>query len=259
MRCPICDQKMSSILYHRPGVSIVRCLNCGFIANDLGDWHYPYAEQDYYPSIPSVDVRPDRPFIRHRIQQIQKLAVEGRYVDLGCGLGETAVAMAQAGFAAEGVEESTNAVSYLQQHYPTVVWHNQRIDHFVETMPAVSFDVITLFHVLEHIPQPRDLCVQLNRLLRVDGLLVVEVPDVTGGQARIRGWRWQHWLPHHVNYFGRNTLRSLLEPLGFELVQEEVKYHLGFPQGIWWRDVVHGTMARFGLHDIITTYWRKIA
>lgn len=259
MKCPICDQRMSNSLYNRYGVSIVRCLNCSFLANDLDNWHYPYTKQDYYANISPTEVRPDRPFIGQRVTQIQKLVRSGRSVDLGCGLGETVVAMAQAGFAAEGVEESINAISFLQQRYPNIVWHNQRIDHFVETMPAASFDVITLFHVLEHIPQPRGLCSQLTRLLRTGGLLVVEVPDVSGGQARIRGWRWQHWLPHHVNYFDRGTLRRLLEPFGFQLVHVEVKYHFGFPQGIWWRDAIHGFLAQSGLHDIISTYWRKSA
>lgn len=244
--------------YNRHGASIVRCSHCGFFANDLDRWHYPYSEQDYYTEINPTEVRPDRPFILHRVEQIQKLVVSGRSVDLGCGLGETVVAMSQAGFAAEGVEESTNAISFLkQQYYPKIAWHNQRIDHFVESMPAASFDVITLYHVLEHIPLPRSLCVQLTELLRTGGLLVVEVPDVSGGQARIRGWQWQHWLPHHVNYFDLRTLSRLLAPLGLQLVQVEVKYHLGFPQGIWWRDAIHEFLARIGFHDIITTYWRK--
>jgi hypothetical protein len=88
--------------------------------------------------------------------------------------------------------------------------------------------------------------------------LVIEVPDVSAGQARLRGWRWKYWLPHHVNYFARGTLRRLLEPFGFKLERVEFKYHLLFPQGIWWRDLVHDSLARIGLHDIITTYWRKL-
>jgi hypothetical protein len=61
-----------------------------------------------------------------------------------------------------------------------------------------------------------------------------------------------------VNYFSIDTLQSLLFPLGLAYQGMEVKYHLGYPQGIGWRDAIHKMLARLGLHDIITTYWRKV-
>ena len=259
MKCPVCNSIMSEVRNSRTDVSIVMCTICGFLANDLDKWEYPYSGQDYYANIVPSEVRSDRPYVLHRVREIMRVGGGGRSVDLGCGLGETVVAMNEGGFAAEGVEESGNAVSYLKQRFPAVTWHEQTIAAFVESSPAESFDVVTLYHVLEHIPYPRDLCVKVARILKPGGLLVVEVPDVSGGQALLRGWKWQHWLPHHVNYFDRNTLGGLLEPLGFELYSATGKYHFGYPQGIWWRDMLHGFLARVGMRDIITTYWRKSA
>lgn len=169
-------------------------------------------------------------------------------------LGRDCVALGQAGFETHGVEESKKAVDLLRNSYPDIVWHHKRVDSFLAAVEPSAFDVITLFHVMEHLSNPREICGQITRTLKPNGLLVVEVPDVSGGQARLRGWGWQHWLPHHVNYFNRRTLCRLLEPLGFKLHHVEFKYHLGFPQGIWWRDWIHDALARFGLHDIITTY-----
>jgi 2-polyprenyl-3-methyl-5-hydroxy-6-metoxy-1,4-benzoquinol methylase len=175
---------------------------------------------------------------------------------LGCGLGETVVALSELGFEAHGVEESKAAICFLTAAYPRAMWHQMSVARYLET--ADSFDVITLYHVLEHIPQPQRIVRLLAQSLRPNGLLVIEVPDVSGGQARLKRWRWQYWLPHHVNYFAPHTLRRLLEPAGFHLESVERKYHLQFPQGIKWRDGAHSLLARLGFHDIITTYWQRV-
>lgn len=256
MLCPICNHSMSLSLYRKPGLSIVTCDNCKFYAADLDEWAYPYSESDYYTKQIDADaIQPQRPHIQHRIQKIMRFKTAGKAVDLGCGLGETAIALDQAGYQAYGVEESENAIRFLKDTYQTIRWYCMPIEQFLEQ--ERDFDLITLFHVLEHIPKLHLLCESITRSLRPGGLLVVEVPDVSGGQARLHRWGWQHWLPHHVNYFSRKSLCRLFDPFGLELINVEFKYHLGFPQGILWRDLIHGSLARFGMHDIITTYWRK--
>ena len=285
MNCPICGQTMSASLYRRRGFSIVRCSYCKFYAADLDEWVYPYSANDYYTDQIDADaIQPHRPYIQHRVRQIMRFEQRVHYnsprkldraikcmvaghrmgrplhkrrkvVDLGCGLGETAIALSNAGYQTYGVEESTNAIRFLQNTYPGVSWHRMPIELFLEQ--EHEFDVITLFHVLEHIPKPHLLCKSIAQSLRPEGLLVVEVPDVSGGQARLYSWQWQHWLPHHVNYFSRNSLCRLFEPFGLNLLHVEFKYHLGFPQGILWRDLIHGALARFGMHDTISTYWQK--
>lgn len=257
MQCSICNHPMGSApVWQKPGLSVVRCPNCGFYAADLAEWQYPYVEHDYYGEIDPAVVSPERPYVRHRLRQICRYIKHGRAVDLGCGLGETAIALARAGFETHGVEESENAIAFLRNNFTEAHWHNTRIEPFLE-VTAGTFDVITLFHVLEHIPRPRAVCKMLTDALCSRGLLVVEVPDVSGGQARLRGRKWQHWLPHHVNYFNLATLSRILVLVGLRYAGMEVKYHLTFPQGIVWRDAIHGMLAHLGLHDIITTYWLK--
>jgi SAM-dependent methyltransferase len=242
----------------RQSPNLATCPNCGFIAADLAQWRYPYSNHDYYETIDRSAINPGRPYITHRINQILKHVGSGRAVDLGCGLGETAIAMEQAGFDAHGVEESRNAINILQKEYEGVHWHNMSIVQYLEDKKSI-FDVISFFHVLEHIPNPRMVCQLAADALRPSGLLVVEVPDVAGGQALLRGKHWQHWLPHHVNYFSSNTLRKLFFSLGLIYAGMETKYHMGYPQGIEWRDAMHRTLANLGLNDIITTYWHKAA
>ena len=238
----------------RPGLDVSTCEACGFRAADLDHWRSPYDRRDYYDPPTRDMVRPDRPLHRFRVAQIRRFVQGGRAVDLGCGLGESAIALARAGFDAEGVDDSPNAIGFLEREFPGVRWHCAPLEAYLRS--AGRFRLVTLYHVLEHIPRPRGICGQLREALESGGVLVVEVPNIGGLQARLRGWRWQYWLDHHVNYFDVGSLRRLLEPFGFSLLSVHGKYHFNWPQGLPIRDLAHATLARLGWKDMVTTYWR---
>ncbi len=113
-----------------------------------------------------------------------------------------------------------------------------------------------MFHVLEHIPQPKHLIQKLKSHLVRGGFIVIEVPDVYGGLSRLRGKTWEYWLPHHVNYFSMISLKKLLEPQGFVLVYAEKMFHFGHPQGIAWKDAIKGALAHLGINNIVRTIWQ---
>lgn len=249
---------MSDRIWGMPGLDVVRCDRCGFYAADLETWRYPYSDTDYYTQIVPSLINPEFPYVQHRIKGILRRVTAGRAADLGCGLGSTVLALCRAGFEAHGVEESPNAVNYLKSHWPQVYWHQDTIERFLRSSPSY-YDVITMYHVLEHIPNPKLIGELVYSALRPGGTLVVEVPDVQGGQARWKRRRWHHWAPHHVNYFTEDTLSRLLTPVGFAQSGSERKYHLNYPQGILWKDAIHDFFASLGAHDIITTYWTKPA
>ena len=184
MHCPICSSEMA-VMYNTAELSVLKCKNCSFIGLDLETWQYPYSEKDYYSDINEADVNPGRPFILRRVGFIKKYAGgEGRrrLVELGCGLGETAIAFSHAGFDVYGVEESMNATGFLKERFGNVNWVCSDIKAFLANNKG--FDVITLFHVLEHIPQPRRFVELLRHALNPSAILIVEVPDVSGGLAR---------------------------------------------------------------------------
>ncbi|MFC1560956.1 class I SAM-dependent methyltransferase [Candidatus Latescibacterota bacterium] len=247
------DQCVQNILDY----TIMICNKCGFYGINLDGYKYPYLDHDYYPCIRPDMINPGRPHIRYRIKQVMKFVSKGRAVDLGCGLGETAIALQHAGFEVDGVDESKKAIEFLRQNFSSIKWHNNKIEDFLTNNK--NFDVIAMYHILEHIPNPHFFCSIIHESMHQNGLLIIEVPDVGGGLARLRGWSWHHWNQHHVNYFSLSTLCRLLKPLNFRLEHVELKYHLCYPQGIKWRDMIHGLLVRLGLNDIIVTYWRKLS
>src|SRR5436853_224407 len=78
-------------------------------------------------------------------------------------------------------------------------------------LPAASFDVITLWHVFEHLPDPIALLREARRLLKVGGRLLIEVPNLGGWHGRLGGAAWHHLdVPRHLLHFSRKTLTSML-------------------------------------------------
>jgi len=239
-------------------VRLLRCPECGFVGASLTGWRYPYEAKDYYAGCATEDFRKTAPqFVLHRVAQLGRLVpVGGRVAELGAGMGETAAALSGAGYRVAAVEESERAAQLASVCCPGVKWHREEISAHLSRVEAGRYDAITMYHVLEHVPDFRAMVALVRRALGSSGILVVEVPDVEG-RARVLGGRWHHFLPHHVNYFTLASLRRLLESEGFELAQAERKYHFGFPQGRPLQDAVHRALSCLGLHDNIATLWRR--
>jgi SAM-dependent methyltransferase len=94
--------------------------------------------------------------------------------------------------------------------------------------PAGSFDVVILWHVLEHFSSPGEALRRCHELLRPGGLLVVAVPNFASLQARVAGPEWFHLdVPRHYVHFGLPVLTRTLEGQGFRV---DSVSHFGFEQ-----------------------------
>jgi hypothetical protein len=85
-----------------------------------------------------------------------------------------------------------------------------------------SFEVVTIWHVLEHLPEPRVVLEGVRRLLAPSGRLVVEVPNFGSWQARLGGADWFHIdVPRHLLHFDRRALEGLLTRAGFTVERRQ--------------------------------------
>ena len=86
------------------------------------------------------------------------------------------------------------------------------------TLPDASFDVVTMWDVIEHLPDPRRSLAAVFRLLHPNGTLAVNTPDSGSLLARVLGLRWHLVVPpEHLVLFSQKSLRLLLEEAGFEV------------------------------------------
>lgn len=255
MHCPICNGESAQVGRHG-SVPILQCRNsdCGFRFFDLAQWTDPYRDRDYYLDWNGA-LDATAPWIDARVRLVRRFMPGGTVAELGCGIGETAVAFAQAGFDVAAVDESGRAIDVLRSRYPRISWYCSRIEEFLRCAAPASFDAITMFHVLEHLPEPRTIVRLARQALRGSGILVIEVPDSRGGFARLRGPAWGYCQHHHINYFDDRSLAKLCGQAGFRLAYRQPTYHFSHPQGDLMKDAVKGALAWLGLNAIIRTVW----
>jgi SAM-dependent methyltransferase len=134
-------------------------------------------------------------------------------LELGCGDGWLLEALRQAGWDVVGIERSEKAALRA-----TRLGLDVQVGDWVGCgFPAASFDLVILWHVLEHLHDPLATLAEVHRVMRSSGRLVIAVPNVDSWQAKVAGRRWVHLdVPRHLYHFDPTTLESLLARAGFQ-------------------------------------------
>jgi len=145
-------------------------------------------------------------------------------LDVGCYVGVFVEIAARHGWDAWGVEPSRWAVEQAQARGLRVVQGT------LETadLPEATFDVVTMWDVIEHVTDPRGALQQVYRLLKPGGLVVVHTIDIESPFARLMSARWPWLMEMHIYYFSRRTLRAMLGKCGFQVLSDR-------PQGRYLR------------------------
>jgi len=150
----------------------------------------------------------------------------GRLLDVGCATGRFLQQMASVGWLVSGIELDPEAAAKARTVTAEVVVG----DPAEVTLPAASFDLVTAFHVVEHLPDPARAVRNMLGWLAPGGLLVIEVPNVGGWGG---AWFGRHWsgldFPRHLIHFTPGTMRTLVERCGGRIEDE---WHWSKPRWI---------------------------
>ncbi len=232
-KCGICGGNEGEFMFAATDVnfhttdesfSIVRCTSCG-VAQTLPqppagvlDRYYP---PPYYPTggfDPGYYRRRVRPAQLAKLAIVRRFRSSGRLLDVGCGAGFFVREASREGFSAEGIEFSHDAVEFGRREGAGNLTEGDFLDaHYTEG----SFDIVTLWHVLEHLPRPVATLKKIRGLLAPGGLLVIAVPNFNSIQAGVFRARWYHLeVPRHLYHFSPAALRNLLEKEGFDVRAE---------------------------------------
>lgn len=145
---------------------------------------------------------------------IQRYQTNGKVLDVGCGTGDFLSYLMSRGYLAQGVEPS------LRAREQAIAQHGLNVVPAIEQVPArEQFQVLTMWHVLEHVPDLHATFKKLFALLAERGLLVIAVPDRESWDTGYYGPYWAAWdVPRHLSHFRRADVHALLSEHGFELV-----------------------------------------
>ena len=256
--------------------AIVECLDCGLVyANPRYDSGEMLAKYETVEDPLYVQEREGRvlTFERHLcpLEDIMPPGDGRRLLDVGCYVGVFVEIAARHGWDAWGVEPSHWAATQAQEAGLQVVEGTMS----TAGLDDASFDVITMWDVIEHVERPSAEVRDAQRLLKPGGILVVHTMDLDSPFARLMGRRWPWLMEMHIYYFTRRTLAQLLEQAGFHVisVQPQGRYQLlGYlatriaafnrplGRGLGWLfDRLHLSERAIpiNLGDLVTMYARK--
>ncbi len=141
----------------------------------------------------------------------------GRVLDVGCGEGGFIDLAKRSGWHAVGFDYDPRKVAEVKKR--GIEAHASDWSAFCGSRKEGEFDAVTLFDVLEHTPEPRELAKQARRLLKPGGTLVVTLPNAL--RPMPYGREEYDFPPHHFTRWTPTALRSFLEREGFKVVRQE--------------------------------------
>jgi 2-polyprenyl-3-methyl-5-hydroxy-6-metoxy-1,4-benzoquinol methylase len=141
---------------------------------------------------------------------------KGSILDIGCGTGEFLDACSRAGWAATGIEPSPEASQFAIKNYGLDI----RNEAALKGLKDGSYDVISLWHVLEHVPHLNERISEIKRLLKPQGHLIVAVPNCSSKDAIRYGADWAAYdVPRHLYHFTPKDIRTLFKKHGMQVKQ----------------------------------------
>ena len=143
-------------------------------------------------------------------------AAPARLLDVGAGAGCFLEAASARGYDAGGLEPSAECVRLVRERVPSARMVHGSIES--ANIASGSYDIVTLWDVLEHLTDPRATVRRLASWLSPGGLLALQLPDGNSLPARLFGASWPLLLREHLTYFDVATMTRLLETEGYRVV-----------------------------------------
>lgn len=139
----------------------------------------------------------------------------GRVFDIGTAGGSFLAAARARGWEVDGCEPNRWLASWGKSHYGIDIRPGPLTDH---DLPKGHYDVVTLWDVVEHLPQPSAILERAKELVKPGGFLILTFPDFGSPSARYLGRFWPFLSSVHLYYFSKKTMKEMLKRHGFEML-----------------------------------------
>lgn len=208
--------------------TICKCAKCGFLFTNPR----PASSElpAYYKSAEYISHSNSRQGIQNIVYQwVRKYTIGRKYklvqgykkgsriLDIGCATGEFLNYFKNRNWETFGIEPDKQARKMGISSYAL----NIEDEEYLQVLPDASFDVITMWHVLEHVPLLNERILQLQRLLSQVGILLIAVPNPASSDAKHYKSFWAAYdLPRHLYHFTQDTITYLFLKHDFELVRK---------------------------------------
>ncbi|MBM4429304.1 MAG: class I SAM-dependent methyltransferase [Chloroflexi bacterium] len=236
VRCNLCGADDTIPVMEIDGFYIVRCRQCGLVY--VNPRYRPEILQEIYTETYYdhdginngleffgyenyvADEENIRATFAKRLRTIERYVPRGRLLDIGCATGFFLDLARNGGWEVMGTEVSAFSAHYAREKLGLDVRMGTLSDlHFADQ----TFDAVTMWDVIEHVPDPLGELKEVGRILRDGGIISIITPDVDSWVARWLGNRWEEFrrVREHIYFFSRRTMTETLRKAGFEVLKIE--------------------------------------
>lgn len=231
-KCPWCGSEKAQInlwlkddFLSKEDFHICECLNCGLqytmprpTKDKIGNY---YKSEEYYSHqenkkgfIPKLYEAVKKVNLRKKYRLATKDLAEGKLLDIGCGVGDFLQRAEEKGWECMGVEPSEEAKVIARKRIKANIINSEEL----EQIPDNTFDLITMWHVLEHIDDLKWQVEQLQRLIKPNGRIVIAVPNYKSHDGQFYKEHWAAYdVPRHLNHFNKQTITKIFKSKGLQL------------------------------------------
>ena len=233
IKCNLCNQDNALLILkaldYRYGLSkdefnLVKCKNCGLVyLNPRPD---NVEIKKYYPQLKYYNIYKKNLSsllsnfsLTRLINNIKKYKKKGRLLDIGYGDGSFLYKVQNEGFEVFGSDISSEAFEIVNKKlgFNKNIFNCELEDC---KFPNNYFDVITLCHVLEHLPDPKKTLYEIEKKIKDDGILIVSVPNIDCFVFKVFKRFWFSLdTPRHYYHFSYNTIYKILKLTGFKVIK----------------------------------------
>ncbi|NBX69343.1 MAG: class I SAM-dependent methyltransferase [Proteobacteria bacterium] len=200
--------------------TLVECVDCGLIytsprlRRDLILKSYTEAEDPTYVSQADGRIKS----FERCLDAVEEFKKGGSILDIGAAAGFFLKVAKERGWKTYGIEPSKYLSDYGNKNYGVNITCGT-LDSV--PAPAEKLDCITLWDVLEHTFDPKEVLRTCNSYLKEDGIVVINYPNIGNLMAKMAGRNYWFILSVHLYYFVPKTIKAMLETAGFEVVSSK--------------------------------------
>ena len=185
--------------------------------------------------------------LRNKLKLINGFKTDTKTIlDFGCGTGDFLKVCYKDGWEVTGIEPSVKARDIANQKLNNLVFDANEINNFKNK----KFDVITLWHVLEHLPNLKEAIINFKQLLKPNGVLIVAVPNFKSYDANYYQSYWAAWdVPRHLWHFSQFSISKLFGEVNMKIVETRPMYFDAYYVSLL------SEKYKFGKHRFLNAFW----